>query len=546
MNQELVRAIQITVTIVLGYLFLGFFITTIVLATSRSDTYSSSAPEPPKPPEPPEPTFAVSFTEFTAEKVIYSYYKEAPSNNRKELESKEVVFNEYKWFQEQYYEGEIFYRQFSTDDDDSVIQCFDMSSHGNCYRTTSGSTGGFQIPNEVQIKIKGESCYELYPELQNLLPSRVLGKCDYYGAVFIDEGLISFGDTFMYWLVESETNYPVLLQVKKLEEGSSTMILYKSFKPGKPQDESGLQPFPGVRVYDFREGEGDVEDREVNNHAMLKNISKQSKTNRKTPNEVLNIPLLHVAPITRSRVRDAVVRDVSSIPAQFDARTYWPSCSDIIGTITNQDICGSCWAMASAGVFSDRLCISQGVKVQLSPQYLVYCGKHSNGCQGGLTITAWDDLIDQGTVSESCIPFTGRFGECPSDCKDYSIIDDENKYYPTGYVFPWGNTDEARVQAIQSEIMTRGPVLASFLAFDDFQSFFDENPEAVYHRSRDASDGGGHAVRIIGWGTTDEGEDYWLVANSWGKDWADDGVFRIRRGTNECNIEEQVGGLICD
>ncbi|XP_062156993.1 cathepsin B-like protease 3 [Alnus glutinosa] len=48
---------------------------------------------------------------------------------------------------------------------------------------------------------------------------------------------------------------------------------------------------------------------------------------------------------------------------------------------------------------------------------------------------------------------------------------------------------------------------------------------------------GGHAVKLIGWGATASGEDYWLLANQWNRSWGDDGYFMIRRGTNECGIE---------
>ena len=51
---------------------------------------------------------------------------------------------------------------------------------------------------------------------------------------------------------------------------------------------------------------------------------------------------------------------------------------------------------------------------------------------------------------------------------------------------------------------------------------------------------GGHAIRILGWGVED-GTDYWLVANSWNPDWGDNGFFKIKRGSDECGIESNIG-----
>ena len=50
---------------------------------------------------------------------------------------------------------------------------------------------------------------------------------------------------------------------------------------------------------------------------------------------------------------------------------------------------------------------------------------------------------------------------------------------------------------------------------------------------------GGHAIKIMGFGT-ENGEDYWLVANSWNEEWGDHGYFKIKRGTNECQIENPI------
>lgn len=52
---------------------------------------------------------------------------------------------------------------------------------------------------------------------------------------------------------------------------------------------------------------------------------------------------------------------------------------------------------------------------------------------------------------------------------------------------------------------------------------------------------GGHAMKCLGWGVDPlSGKPYWLVANSFGKDWGENGFARILRGKNECGIEQRV------
>jgi C1A family cysteine protease len=82
--------------------------------------------------------------------------------------------------------------------------------------------------------------------------------------------------------------------------------------------------------------------------------------------------------------------------------------------------------------------------------------------------------------------------------------------------------------------MTNGPVEAAFDVYEDFTLY----KGGVYkHVSGDYL--GGHAIKIIGWGTLNN-VDYWLVANSWTTTWGLDGFFMIQRGTDECGIEDDV------
>lgn len=242
-------------------------------------------------------------------------------------------------------------------------------------------------------------------------------------------------------------------------------------------------------------------------------------------------PSMGPAPVHTMSTRDA-------IPESFDAREQWPKCS-VIKEIKDQNYCGNCWAMASSSTLADRMCISTNgaIDVSLSPQFMVNCLANQSGCQGGdAKNPTWRDLIDIGTVPESCLPFHGKDETCTGRCGDGTQMP---KYTKAKNLYsPWGETDKARVEAIQREIMEHGSVYASFWVFSDWQKHKTWQ-KPIYHRSMTATLKGGHAVRIIGWGT-ENGEDYWLIANSHGTDFREGGFYKMRRGINECNIEETV------
>jgi len=438
--------------------------------------------------------------------------------------------------------GTVTMNQFSTESDDSCTVCEQLGNHGNCYRLSSNDDIEFTVAG-LEPLVKGVSCSDISPSLIQLIPDRKLDKCDYYTATN-NAYPESLSDVVYQLLVESGTDYPVIEFVKDFQEAYASITIFATFDPNPPASEECLQPFPDVTIYDFRDGQGDVSKetsfatREID--TKTKQIA-ETMERRKKVRQMGHLPMELPSKIKPQLVsRNVNVRDVRDIPAEFDARQAWSGCSDTIGIITNQGICGSCWAMSSAGVLADRACIATNNNVQLSPQYMVYCGTKTFGCQGGGTLEPWDQLVEQGTVSEDCVPFTARNGACPTKCHNGKNITDEDIFRATSYVLPWANESEARVQAIQSELMEHGSLQAGFFVFSDFYSY----ASGVYQRTENSYMTGGHAVRLIGWGTDDD-VDYWLVANSWDTDWGIDGLFKIRRGNNECNFEEEIiAGLV--
>lgn len=117
---------------------------------------------------------------------------------------------------------------------------------------------------------------------------------------------------------------------------------------------------------------------------------------------------------------------------------------------------------------------------------------------------------------------------CLASCSDikYDVPYENDKYFARSSYSIKGEED------IKREIMERGSISVSFMVYEDFMSY----SEGVYQMaSGDLL--GGHAVKMLGWGV-DSGTPYWTCMNSWGTSWGENGFFRIRRGTDECGIED--------
>lgn len=228
-----------------------------------------------------------------------------------------------------------------------------------------------------------------------------------------------------------------------------------------------------------------------------------------------------------------------AIPASFDARTNWPGC---IGPILDQGHCGSCWAFGAVESLEDRLCIqSQGkTNVSLSEQLLVSCDNDNSGCDGGDPLSAWQFLQSSGTVTEACYPYD--MGTCHHPgCSEWNTpscnttCQDGSAFSACTYKAQTAYSVSSKVEEIQKEIMTNGPVEVSFAVYEDFANY----QSGVYiHKT--GAELGLHAVKNIGWGVDSTGVDYWIIQNSWNPTWGMNGYFLIRRGTDECGIEDDV------
>jgi cathepsin B len=254
------------------------------------------------------------------------------------------------------------------------------------------------------------------------------------------------------------------------------------------------------------------------------------------------------------KARFETVNNVAAnIPAEFNATVQWPGCASI-PEIRDQANCGSCWSFGAAEAMTDRYCIAQNQKQNpriAMENILTCCSYCGYGCNGGYPIMAWEYWVSSGVVTGDlnnelnwCQPyFIPSCGlNCPSTSAtapacSQQCVSGYTGSTPYNESFYYGQSAyqvASNVAAIQTEIMTNGPVEATFQVYEDFYQY----TSGVYvHKTGGYV--GGHAIKILGWGTLN-GQEYWQVANSWSPAWGMNGFFLILRGVNECGIESGV------
>lgn len=191
-----------------------------------------------------------------------------------------------------------------------------------------------------------------------------------------------------------------------------------------------------------------------------------------------------------------------------------------------QGSCGACWAFSAVGALEAQLKLKTGQLVSLSAQNLVDCStetKYSNkGCNGGFMTEAFQYIIDnQGIDSDASYPYKAMDETCRYDAKYRAATC--SKYTE----LPYGSEE-----ALKEAVATKGPVSVAIDA--SHPSFFLYKSGVYYDPSCTLKVN--HGVLVVGYGN-ENGKDYWLVKNSWGHNFGDNGYIRMARNSgNHCGI----------
>jgi cathepsin B len=247
------------------------------------------------------------------------------------------------------------------------------------------------------------------------------------------------------------------------------------------------------------------------------------------------------------------------LPSFWDSTLQFPQCPSI-GDIWDQSACASCYVIATVMSAADRVCIATNgtFTARLSAEQMVGCCKTcGNGCAEGFPAYAWAWMSSHGIVTggpygdfDYCSSYSlapcehhskGQFPSCGSPAKTPICPTkcDANTSWPAPFdqdrvkfkqAYQVGSDDAS----IQNEIMQHGSVTAQMNVYSDFLHY-----KGGVYQAVGGEDLGGHAVRIYGFGE-ESGKPFWLVANSWNRDWGVNGTFKILRGN--CGINLGVYG----
>lgn len=192
--------------------------------------------------------------------------------------------------------------------------------------------------------------------------------------------------------------------------------------------------------------------------------------------------------------------------------------------IKDQKQCGSCWAFSATGSLEGQHFKKTGNLVSLSEQNLVDCSaaQGNDGCMGGIMDQAFEYIKLHGIDSEKSYPYVAKKETCKFSKQNVAAT-------LTGCV----DIKQGSETALMDATAKIGPIS---VAIDAGHQSFQLYKEGIYYEQACSSVKLDHGVLVVGYGSVD-GEDYWLVKNSWGKEWGMKGYLRMSRNKeNNCGI----------
>ncbi|KAA3681418.1 cathepsin F [Paragonimus westermani] len=229
-------------------------------------------------------------------------------------------------------------------------------------------------------------------------------------------------------------------------------------------------------------------------------------------------------PDNNDRVERVRPTGLKAAPERIDWREW-----GAVGPVENQGVCGSCWAFSVAGNVEGQWFLKTGQLVSLSKQQLVDCDVMDHGCHGGWPTNAYMEIMRMGGLElQSDYPYVGVQQHC--------YLNKEKLLAKIDDLIVLGAYEEEHAAYLAEHGPLSSALNAGYLQF--YQA-------GISHPSYEECSPArlNHAVLTVGY-DTENGVPYWIIKNSWGTEWGENGYFRLYRGDGTCGINRMITSAI--
>jgi C1A family cysteine protease len=391
----------------------------------------------------------------------------------------------------------------------------------------------------------------------------------------------------------SKTNVPVFTQIKTSEPDFSSHLRYEHLQPFVNKvNEMDLswkahmnQDFIGLNFIEIREKLGlrrglrnslkdlnssfiQIEETEGNQSHVVKFLNEleaELTTIKKPSNKYVNIEnnqkrdddsknVDDFTEIGKYLGMDIKNIDEKTLPRNWDWRDVGGV--DYTAPVGNQGDCGSCYVWATISSLEGRLRVMTNMKdtTRFSKQFPLSCNFYSEGCEGGFPFLVGKFFNDFEIIPEKDFPSSSNPSrpKC-SELRDFTK--NKKKYTVSKYEYLGGHYGVTSEIDMMKELRARGPIPGSIkvpVPFNYYKSGIfslsdlfknNQNLSKVTQLDRAVSwEKVEHSITVIGYGE-ENGVKYWILQNTWGTSWGENGFFRLLRGENELSIES-MGDIV--